>query len=117
MRRAAPGLLVLLAGCATVPRPVPPPDRPAEYQCRGDWQTPDSRFVVTATLAENGDFKSWHLTWLRHSTDYTVVGWVTQFDFEGARLAGSRRRLEPAPEHERVRTGQPHGADRLVAWR
>lgn len=85
MRRAASGLLALLAGCATVSSPVLP-DRPAEYQCQADWQTPDSRFVATAFLSEDGGLKSYHLTWLRHSTDYRVVGWVTQFDFEGARL-------------------------------
>jgi hypothetical protein len=82
MRRVALVLFAVLAGGAT----VPPPAHPAEYRCRADWQTPDSRFVAEAALAEDGGFKAWHLTWLRHPTNYSVVGWVTQFDFEGPRL-------------------------------
>ncbi|WP_395612483.1 hypothetical protein [Allosphingosinicella sp.] len=92
MKAVAPGLLALLAGCVTLPTPTALPEHPAEYQCKSDWQTPDSRFVVEATLAEDGRFKAWHLIWLRHSTDYGFAGWVTQFDFEGPRL--------PAPDDD-----------------
>jgi hypothetical protein len=86
MKAVAPGLLALLAGCATVQPPASPLDHPAEYRCRGDWQTPESRFVVEVALAEDGSLKNYHLTWLRHSTNYSLAGWVMQFDFEGPRL-------------------------------
>jgi hypothetical protein len=88
----APGLLVLLAGCVTTSAPVSPLEHPAEYQCQRDWQMPESRFIATAMLAEDGRLKSWHLTWLRFSTNYALVGWGAQFDFEGPRL--------PAPEDD-----------------
>ena len=83
--------VILLAAAALFGAPqrvqVAPP-APAEYRCERDWQTPDSRFLARATLSADGNLKSYHLTWLRHSTDYRIAGWVTQFDFEGARLPG-----------------------------
>lgn len=92
MKAAAPGLLMLLAGCATLSPSFSPLEHPAEYHCHGDWQTPDSRLVLDAMLAEDGRHRTYQLTWLRHSTDYTRVGWGAHFNFEGPRL--------PAPEDD-----------------
>jgi hypothetical protein len=81
MKATAPGLLVLLAGCATVPPSVVPTEHPAEYQCHLDINRPDNRFVADVVLAEDGALKTYHLIWLQIGQ-----GWVMQFDFEGGRL-------------------------------
>lgn len=82
-----PGILLAFAALFGAPQRVQvPPPLPAEYRCEGDWQTPGSRLLARATLSADGHLESYHLTWLRYSTDYRVAGWVTQFDFEGARL-------------------------------
>lgn len=79
-------LLALAAAFGGSPRPEPAPFIPAEYRCEADWQTPDDRFVARASLSADGHPQSYHLTWLRISPNRALAGWVTQFDFEGARL-------------------------------
>lgn len=79
-------LLATAAAFGGSPPAQAPPPAPAEYRCETDWQTPDSRLFVNAVLSADGHPKSWHLAWLHISPDRGLVGWVTQFDFEGDRL-------------------------------